>query len=101
MTPKERKEFVVDVLSTTLMSSFVTEDVSEGDSIEDGIRAFFDEHEERWEPFESWANEERPFSELENLLTSELALDVHAYCREEMGYDWLTDKRQFAYDYSV
>lgn len=72
-------------------------------AIDAGIESYFEEHPEDWEPLAEYI--ENPPDDLfgvklEALLVPELVVKIHNYLREELGYEWLTSEKIFAYEYS-
>jgi len=74
------------------------------EALETGIRSYFDKHPDEWKSLATYIeagwDEDGAGIELERLLVPDLVLRVHQYLRGDMGYEWLTSERIFAYDYS-
>ena len=78
--------------------------IQKAQTLEQGIKSFFKQNPNDWTPLaeyvESGWDEDDFGMELKRLLVPDLVNQIHRYLREEMGFEWLTDERIFAYDYS-
>lgn len=105
LTRKQREDVVRDEIELYLSSykvlhggqyAMTTEERTA--AFQEGISAYFQEHPEEWVPLEGWIEDSSV--ELETLLVPELVVSIHSYLQDDMGYEWLTSERNFAYEYS-